>query len=45
MGASSGGWLIAHFGFAPLHWVGLVWLAAAITLSLWAGRRATKGLS
>lgn len=45
MGASSGGWLIAHFGFAPLHWVGLVWLAAAITLSLWAGRRAAKGLS
>jgi predicted MFS family arabinose efflux permease len=43
MGASSGGWLIAHFGFAPLHWVGLVWLAAAITLSLWAGRRAAKG--
>ena len=45
MGASSGGWLIAHFGFAPLHWVGLVWLAAAITLSLWAGRRAAKELS
>jgi predicted MFS family arabinose efflux permease len=44
MGASSGGWLIAHFGFAPLHWVGLVWLAAAITLSLWAGRRAVKGI-
>ncbi len=42
MGASSGGWLIAHFGFAPLNWVGLVWLAAAISLSLWAGRRATR---
>ena len=45
MGASSGGWLIAHFGFAPLHWVGLVWLAAAITLSLWAGRRAARGVA
>ena len=45
MGASSGGWLIAHFGFAPLHWVGLVWLAAAITLSLWAGRRAANGIA
>jgi predicted MFS family arabinose efflux permease len=37
--------LIAHFGFAPLNWVGLVWLAAALALSLWAGRRATKGLA
>ena len=45
MGASSGGWLIAHSGFAPLNWVGLAWLAAAITLSLWAGRRAAEGLA
>ena len=29
----------------PLHWVGLVWLVAAITLSLWASRRAARGLA
>ncbi len=39
VGASSGGWLIAHGGYAPLNWFGLAWLLAAITLSLWAGRR------
>lgn len=39
VGASSGGWLIAHGGYAPLHWFGLAWIAAAIALSLWAGRR------
>ncbi|MEO5698020.1 MAG: MFS transporter [Burkholderiaceae bacterium] len=38
-GAASGGWLIAHHGFGPLHWVGVGWLVVAITLSLWAGRR------
>ena len=42
-GAASGGWLIAHGGYAPLNWVGLAWMAAAISLSLWAGRRAAKG--
>lgn len=45
MGASSGGWLIAHFGFGPLNWVGLVWILAAISLSLWAGRRVARSLS
>ena len=39
IGASSGGWLISHGGYAPLHWVGLTWIVAAIVLSLWAGRR------
>ena len=39
VGASSGGWLIAHAGYAPLNWFGLAWLAAAIALSLWVGRR------
>jgi predicted MFS family arabinose efflux permease len=39
-GAASGGWLIAHAGYAPLHWFGLAWMAAAIAVSLWAGRRA-----
>lgn len=38
-GASSGGWLIAHGGYAPLNWFGLAWLLAAIALSRWAGRR------
>jgi len=31
--------LIANHGFEPLNWVGLAWMVAAITLSLWAGRR------
>lgn len=39
IGASSGGWLIAHGGYAPLNWFGLAWLLAAIALSLWAGSR------
>ena len=38
-GAASGGWLIAHGGFAPLHWVGLGWMLLAIALSLWVGRQ------
>ena len=38
-GAASGGWLIAHAGYAPLNWVGLVWVLAALTVSLWAGQR------
>jgi hypothetical protein len=38
-GAASGGWLIAHFGFAPLNWVGLAWIAAALGLSPWVGQR------
>ena len=39
VGASSGGWLISHGGYAPLSWFGLCWVLAAIALSLWAGRR------
>ena len=38
-GAASGGWFIAHTGYDWLSWAGLVWLVAAIGLSLWAGRR------
>ena len=41
-GAGSGGWLIAHGGFEPLHWVGLGWMMAAIAVSLWAGRQAVR---
>jgi predicted MFS family arabinose efflux permease len=39
LGATGGGWLIARGGYAPLSWVGLVCLLAALTLSLWLGRR------
>jgi predicted MFS family arabinose efflux permease len=39
VGAASGGWLIAHGGYAPLSWFGACWLLAAIALSLWVGRR------
>jgi predicted MFS family arabinose efflux permease len=39
-GASSGGWTIEHGGYAPLHWIGVVWMVAAIGLSAWVGRRA-----
>jgi predicted MFS family arabinose efflux permease len=41
-GASGGGWLIANRGYAVLSWVGALWLAAAIGLSLWVGRRAVE---
>ena len=36
-GAAGGGWLVSHGGYAPLNWVGLAWLAAALALSVWAG--------
>jgi len=39
-GGSSGGWQIAHLGYAALSWVGLVWLIACIATSLWATRAA-----
>ena len=38
-GASSGGWLIDHGGYAPLHWLGVAWMTAAIATSVWAARR------
>ncbi|HEX2540532.1 MAG TPA: MFS transporter [Caldimonas sp.] len=37
-GASSGGWLIAHLGYAWLSAFGLAWLIAALGLSVWASR-------
>ena len=42
VGASSGGWLIAHRGYAPLSWAGLAWLLAALALSLWASAAAKR---
>ena len=41
-GASSGGWLIAHGGYGPLNWLGVGWMALAIALSVWAGRRLAR---
>ncbi len=38
-GASGGGWLLDHGGFAPLAWLGLLAVLAAIALSLWVGRQ------
>ena len=34
IGAAGGGWLIAHHGFAPLHWVAAGWVIVAMGLSL-----------
>ena len=42
LGASGGGWLIAHGGYAPLSWVGLLCLLAALSLSVWVARRSMK---
>jgi len=41
-GGSSGGWLIAHQGYASLSMVGLVWLVVAIAVSVWATRAAMR---
>lgn len=38
-GAASGGWLLAHRGYASLSWVGLCWVVAAVGVSVWAMRR------
>ena len=43
LGASGGGWLITHGGYAPLSWAGLAWLALAVALSAWAARRVAAG--
>ena len=39
LGASSGGWLIAHDGMADLHWYGLAGLLAAMAMSWLAARQ------
>ena len=41
-GAASGGWLIAHAGYAALSWVGLGWLLACLAVSVWATRAAGR---
>ena len=41
-GGSSGGWLIAHQGYASLSTAGLVWLIVAIAVSVWAARVAMR---
>ena len=38
-GASGGGWLLDHGGYAPLAWLGLLAVLGAIALSLWVGRQ------
>jgi predicted MFS family arabinose efflux permease len=41
-GASSGGWLIAHFGYGALSWAGLAWLLVCLATSVWATRAARR---
>lgn len=39
LGSSTGGWLIAHGGYAPLSWVALVLVGVALALSVWVQRQ------
>jgi predicted MFS family arabinose efflux permease len=39
LGAASGGWVVAHGGYAPLSWIGVAWMVPALALSAWAMRR------
>jgi predicted MFS family arabinose efflux permease len=41
-GATGGGWVIDHDGYARLPWLGLGWMALAIALSVWALRRSAR---
>lgn len=38
VGASGGGWVLTHFDYAQLHWLGLVWMLLAWAVSSWAMR-------
>lgn len=38
LGASGGGWVIAHHGYTQLHWLGLAWMLVALAMSFWAQR-------
>lgn len=44
-GASSGAWIIDSAGYGPLPAVGIVWMAVAIALSIWAARRHARSLA
>jgi predicted MFS family arabinose efflux permease len=39
IGAGSGGAIVAQAGYAPLHWLGLAFMLAAMATSVWAARR------
>jgi predicted MFS family arabinose efflux permease len=39
IGAAGGGALVAAGGYAPLSWVGVLWMLAAIAASVWVGRQ------
>jgi predicted MFS family arabinose efflux permease len=43
LGAASGVWLVAGPGYGLLSWVGVGWMLLALTLSVWAMRRAGEG--
>lgn len=42
IGASGGGWVLAHHGYGNLHWLGLAWMIVAWALSWWAQREQRK---
>lgn len=42
VGASGGGWLVAHHGYAPLSWMGLAWALLAIATSAWVSSRRAR---
>ncbi|HEX5371766.1 MAG TPA: MFS transporter [Aquabacterium sp.] len=48
IGASSGGWVLDHGGYSMLHWPGVVLMALALGISVWAqkeqARRAAEGV-
>jgi len=41
-GAAGGGWLVAHGGFALLHWVAIAWITVALATSAWVSRQVVK---
>lgn len=45
VGASSGGWLVAHRGYGALSYAGLGWLVACAAVSVWATRAAKRAVA
>ncbi len=43
IGASTGGWMIAHAGYRSLSWFALLFVALAIATSIWVSRRTRSG--